>query len=147
VGVLLDSLNSTPALGPVARDHLLQARQMQALSFTVHIPLVCFGIALPVMVLLMEWSAAHWRPSVSDDRTPVGDHPVRDRRDHRHGDGKAQGDLVSSWLNPTSCVTTRSGAESMPSSLPIGGAHSSPACSPSRRSAFCSATPIRSTAR
>src|SRR4029079_9162215 len=28
---------------------------MQALSFTVHIPLVCFGIAFPVMVLLMEW--------------------------------------------------------------------------------------------
>src|SRR4051794_12945481 len=30
---------------------------MQALSFTVHIPLVCFGIAFPVMVLLMEWWA------------------------------------------------------------------------------------------
>src|SRR4051794_29094449 len=28
---------------------------MQALSFTVHIPLVCLGIAFPVMVLLMEW--------------------------------------------------------------------------------------------
>jgi cytochrome bd ubiquinol oxidase subunit I len=28
---------------------------MQALSFTAHIPLVCFGIAFPVMVLLMEW--------------------------------------------------------------------------------------------
>jgi hypothetical protein len=27
------------ALGPSAQDHLLQARQMQALSFTVHIPL------------------------------------------------------------------------------------------------------------
>ena len=43
------------ALGPVQQDHLLQARQMQALSFAVHIPLVCFGIAFPVMVLLMEW--------------------------------------------------------------------------------------------
>jgi cytochrome d ubiquinol oxidase subunit I len=57
VGVLLGSLHSAPALGPVAQDHLLQARQMQALSFTAHIPLVCFGIAFPVMVLLMEWWA------------------------------------------------------------------------------------------
>ena len=55
MGVLLDSLHSAPALGPVAQDHLFQARQMQALSFTAHIPLVCFGIAFPVMVLLMEW--------------------------------------------------------------------------------------------
>jgi hypothetical protein len=47
VGVLLASLHSAPALGPVAQDHLLQARQMQALSFTAHIPLVCFGIASP----------------------------------------------------------------------------------------------------
>src|SRR3954466_15058803 len=28
---------------------------MQALSFVVHIPLVCFGIAFPVMVLFAEW--------------------------------------------------------------------------------------------
>src|SRR4051812_7960324 len=28
---------------------------MQALSFAVHIPLVCFGIAFPAMVLLAEW--------------------------------------------------------------------------------------------
>src|SRR5262249_39942575 len=28
---------------------------MQALSFAVHIPLVCFGVALPAMVLYMEW--------------------------------------------------------------------------------------------
>ena len=43
------------ALGPVQQDHLLQARQMQALSFAVHIPLVCFGVAFPLMVLVMEW--------------------------------------------------------------------------------------------
>jgi cytochrome d ubiquinol oxidase subunit I len=42
------------ALSPVEQDHLDQARQMQALSFTVHIPLVCFGIAFPSMVLFME---------------------------------------------------------------------------------------------
>jgi cytochrome d ubiquinol oxidase subunit I len=42
------------ALAPVEQAHLDQARQMQALSFAVHIPLVCFGIAFPSMVLLME---------------------------------------------------------------------------------------------
>src|SRR3982751_4368368 len=42
------------ALSPVEQDHLDQARQMQALSFAVHIPLVCFAIAFPSMVLLME---------------------------------------------------------------------------------------------
>jgi cytochrome d ubiquinol oxidase subunit I len=36
-------------------DYLLQARQMQALSLAVHIPLVCFGIALPALVLFCEW--------------------------------------------------------------------------------------------
>jgi cytochrome d ubiquinol oxidase subunit I len=40
--------------GPVDQDYLLEARQMQALSFAVHIPLVCFGIAFPAMVLFME---------------------------------------------------------------------------------------------
>ena len=30
------------------------ARQMQALSLAVHIPLVCFGISFPAMVLFME---------------------------------------------------------------------------------------------
>ncbi|MEA2197442.1 MAG: cytochrome bd ubiquinol oxidase subunit [Solirubrobacteraceae bacterium] len=30
---------------------------MQALSFAVHIPLVCFGISFPVMVLFVEWLA------------------------------------------------------------------------------------------
>jgi len=43
------------ALGPVHQDYLLQARQMQALSFAVHIPLVCFGIAFPAMVMFVEW--------------------------------------------------------------------------------------------
>jgi len=35
--------------------YLLAARQMQALSLAVHIPLVCFGIAFPTFVLLAEW--------------------------------------------------------------------------------------------
>ena len=40
--------------GGVDQEYLLQARQMQALSFAVHIPLVCFGIAFPSMVLFLE---------------------------------------------------------------------------------------------
>ncbi|MEO3867866.1 cytochrome ubiquinol oxidase subunit I [Nonomuraea sp. B12E4] len=40
---------------PVDPEYLLQARQMQAVSLAVHIPLVCFGIAFPAMVLLCEW--------------------------------------------------------------------------------------------
>src|SRR5215471_16579936 len=40
---------------PVDQEYLLQARQMQALSLAVHIPLVCFGIALPALVLFVEW--------------------------------------------------------------------------------------------
>jgi cytochrome bd ubiquinol oxidase subunit I len=43
------------ALAPVEQHHLLQARQMQALSFAVHIPLVAFGISFPAMVLFVEW--------------------------------------------------------------------------------------------
>src|SRR5438270_11277316 len=43
------------ALAPANQEYLLQARQMQALSFAVHIPLVCFGIAFPAMVLFVEW--------------------------------------------------------------------------------------------
>jgi len=43
------------ALAPTEQEHLLQARQMQALSFAVHIPLVAFGTAFPVMVLFVEW--------------------------------------------------------------------------------------------
>ncbi len=35
--------------------YLDQAAQMQALSFTVHIPLVCFGMALPSMIVFVEW--------------------------------------------------------------------------------------------
>jgi cytochrome bd ubiquinol oxidase subunit I len=49
------SLLAAGVLGPVEQHHLLEARQMQALSFAVHIPLVCFGIAFPAMVLFTEW--------------------------------------------------------------------------------------------
>jgi cytochrome d ubiquinol oxidase subunit I len=45
----------TVALAPVHQDYLLEARQMQALSFAVHIPLVCFGVAFPAMLMFVEW--------------------------------------------------------------------------------------------
>src|SRR5438876_5146275 len=43
------------ALEPGEQRYLFEARQMQALSFAVHIPLVCFGIALPPLLLYVEW--------------------------------------------------------------------------------------------
>ncbi|MDQ3890108.1 MAG: cytochrome ubiquinol oxidase subunit I [Actinomycetota bacterium] len=39
---------------PVDQDYLFEARQMQALSFAVHIPLACFGMAFPAFVVFME---------------------------------------------------------------------------------------------
>ncbi|MEO8967731.1 MAG: cytochrome ubiquinol oxidase subunit I [Solirubrobacteraceae bacterium] len=48
-------LSLAAALAPVHQRYLLEARQMQALSFGVHIPLVAFGIAFPAMVLFVEW--------------------------------------------------------------------------------------------
>jgi cytochrome d ubiquinol oxidase subunit I len=46
---------SVTAFPPVDQRYLLAARQMQALSFSVHIPLVAFGISFPVLVLFVEW--------------------------------------------------------------------------------------------
>jgi cytochrome d ubiquinol oxidase subunit I len=43
------------SLVPAAQEYLHEARQMQALSLGVHIPLVCFGISFPAMVLFAEW--------------------------------------------------------------------------------------------
>ena len=48
----------------VDQNYLLQARQMQALSLAVHIPLVCFGIALPALVLFVEWLGIRTRDPV-----------------------------------------------------------------------------------
>ena len=41
-------------LGRPGQDQLLPARELQAMSLIVHIPLVCFGIAFPAMVLFTE---------------------------------------------------------------------------------------------
>src|SRR5215218_7463983 len=50
----MTAIASIVALAPVNQPYLLEARQMQALSFAVHIPLVCFGVAFPAIVLFME---------------------------------------------------------------------------------------------
>jgi cytochrome d ubiquinol oxidase subunit I len=42
------------ALGEHPQPDALEARQMQALSLAVHIPLVCFGIAFPAMFLFVH---------------------------------------------------------------------------------------------
>ena len=47
------------ALPPGEQRNLLEARQMQALSFAVHIPLVCFAVALPAFLLFVEWLYAY----------------------------------------------------------------------------------------
>jgi cytochrome d ubiquinol oxidase subunit I len=51
----VSAANLLAVLGPAGQHYLLQARQMQALSFAVHIPLVCFGVAFPGMLLYAEW--------------------------------------------------------------------------------------------
>jgi cytochrome d ubiquinol oxidase subunit I len=53
---LIDALShlAQTSFPTVDQSYLLEARQMQALSFAVHIPLVCFGIAFPAIVLFME---------------------------------------------------------------------------------------------
>jgi hypothetical protein len=62
---------------PVDPGYLLQARQMQALSFAVHIPLVCFGVALPVMVLFCEWRCALQGANAGDVADPRAGRPAR----------------------------------------------------------------------
>jgi cytochrome bd ubiquinol oxidase subunit I len=57
--VLPDLIAQAGTFPPVDQAYLLEARQMQALSLGVHIPLVCFGISFPVMVLFVE--ALHLR--------------------------------------------------------------------------------------
>src|SRR6188508_3011823 len=41
------------------QEHLIWARELQAMSFAFHIPLVCFGVSFPAMVLYTEWMGQH----------------------------------------------------------------------------------------
>ena len=54
MSALAPILADAGALGTPDQEHLLFARDMQAMSLAVHIPLVCFGIAWPAMVLFAE---------------------------------------------------------------------------------------------
>jgi cytochrome bd ubiquinol oxidase subunit I len=54
VALLAQASDFTGRLGEPDQPDLLWARQLQALSLGVHIPLVCFGIAFPAMVLFVE---------------------------------------------------------------------------------------------
>jgi cytochrome d ubiquinol oxidase subunit I len=51
--------SASASFAPVDQHYLFEARQMQALSFVVHIPLVCFAIGFPALVLFAEWR--HYR--------------------------------------------------------------------------------------
>ena len=46
-----------PSLGAIVAQntYLRDASQLQSLSFSVHIPLVCFGVALPALIAYFEW--------------------------------------------------------------------------------------------
>jgi cytochrome d ubiquinol oxidase subunit I len=52
---LLHTVAAVAQLTPVEQDYLDEARQMQAMSFAVHIPLTCFGMAFPAVVAFVEW--------------------------------------------------------------------------------------------
>jgi cytochrome d ubiquinol oxidase subunit I len=52
--LLAQASDFTGRLGEPNQPDLLWARELQALSLGVHIPLVCFGIAFPAMVLFVE---------------------------------------------------------------------------------------------
>jgi cytochrome bd ubiquinol oxidase subunit I len=54
VAVLADLLPLAQSFPDVDQSYLLEARQMQALSLAVHIPLVCFGISFPAIILFCE---------------------------------------------------------------------------------------------
>jgi cytochrome bd ubiquinol oxidase subunit I len=53
--LLASSGAASSAFGAPDQHYLFEARQMQALSFAAHIPLVCFGIAFPALVVFVEW--------------------------------------------------------------------------------------------
>jgi cytochrome bd ubiquinol oxidase subunit I len=50
----MTSLLLAAGVAPADQHYLFEARQMQALSLAAHIPLVCFGIAFPAIVLFVE---------------------------------------------------------------------------------------------
>ncbi len=53
-GAVLAAQTVVETLGGGNQPDILEARRMQALSLIVHIPIVCFGIAFPAMILFVE---------------------------------------------------------------------------------------------
>ncbi len=53
-GLVVFAQQVSGVLGGAEQPDALEARQMQALSLAVHIPIVCFGIAFPAMILFVE---------------------------------------------------------------------------------------------
>jgi cytochrome d ubiquinol oxidase subunit I len=51
---MLPHVLAATGLGSASQPDLVWAREMQALSFAVHIPLTCFGIAFPALVVYTE---------------------------------------------------------------------------------------------
>ena len=55
VSLALVAAEAVPGvLGRPSQEHLFFAREMQAMSFAFHIPIVCFGVAFPAIVLFVE---------------------------------------------------------------------------------------------
>src|SRR5215218_10120508 len=52
--LLLAATEVVETLGGDPQPDAVLARQMQAISLGVHIPIVCFGIAFPAMILFVE---------------------------------------------------------------------------------------------
>ena len=75
-------------LGGHAQPDAKLARQMQALSLTVHIPIVCFGIAFPAMFLFVEGlylrTGDPTYKALAKRWSKVALIAVRGRRRHRH---------------------------------------------------------------
>lgn len=62
---LIGLLQHAPTLAAVTtKAYLREASQMQALSFTVHVPLVCFGIAFPALIVFVEWLSLRRRDTL-----------------------------------------------------------------------------------
>ena len=60
------------AVDAAQQHYLFEARQLQALSFAVHIPLVCFGIAFPALVRVLRVARpANRRRDLPDARAPL----------------------------------------------------------------------------
>jgi cytochrome bd ubiquinol oxidase subunit I len=52
--IVLAAERVSGVLGEQAQPDVVEARWMQALSLAVHIPIVCFGISFPAMILFVE---------------------------------------------------------------------------------------------